>query len=402
MINLKHTGRTLAQVILLISLLVTVLAACGGGGDKKDQEEQPGPEASTLAAEWTPVPGEGPGPVDPTVAARIDPTNTPYEPPPEPVFQDAVELARADLSLRLSIAPDRIKVLESDSSLFLDEPLECPALADEYQDVYYVYLQFERFIYPYQAYQLAETGTVVEACADVLVDQAVLYVPTPDVRATLLDVIRADLAARGVDATNGQFQTVRAVTWTDTALGCRVGPDEEITPAIIEGYLIVYVVSGVSYEYHTDATGARVDYCAPPAGYESAEAFIEALQANEDLEMTVVAGEAAVYNGLSVEGTLVEMTDDASRVGVFGFDTNTAARGAAQRIDDASVSHIFVSGNVLVVQEENNPVAYGILLNYAEEVRTPLLEEEAQPDEELEASGPGEESGGTPPPTPGG
>jgi hypothetical protein len=381
-------------LLALVMALALVLAACGGN---KRNNEEPAPEASPLVGEWTPAPGEGPGPVTPEVASRPDATNTPYAPPPETVFQDAAELARADLSTRLSIAPDRIEVLESTSSLFLDQPLECPDLPDENQDVYYVYLQYERFIYPYQAYQSETTGTVVNACTDVLVDQEVLFVPTPDVRATLLDTIRADLTARGVDATHGEFQTVRAVTWTDTALGCRVAPGEETAPAITDGYLIVYVVSGVSYEYHTDTTGERVDYCAPPEGYESVDAFIAALQADEDLEVTVVEGEPAVYNGLDSQGTLIEIMAAGYRVGLFGFESNKAARGAAQRIDDPGVSHILVAGNVLVVEEDNSPSVYSTLLGYAEEVRTPLLEESTPPENEG-----GEESGGTPPATPGG
>ncbi len=76
------------------------------------------------------------------------------------------------------------------------------------------------------------------------------------------------------------------------------------------------------------------------------------------------------------------MTEDAYRVGLFGFESNKAARGAAQHIDDPGVSHIFVSGNVLIVEEENSPSVYSTLLGYAEEVRTPLLETPAQSDEE--------------------
>lgn len=398
MIGFKHTGRVLALVVLVLVLVAVVIVMVIVRSSDDDQDR---PDDSPPIAEWTPGPGEGPGPVNLTQAAQIDPTDTPFVPPAEPVFQDAVELARADLSIRLNVVPDRLKALESDSALFRDKPVECPALADEFQDVYYVYLQYERFIYPYQAYQSEETGTVVEACADVQVDQAVLYVPTPDVRATLLDIIRADLTARGVDAARGQFQTVRPVTWTDTALGCRVGLDEAVTSTIIEGYLIVYVVSGVSYEYHTDATGEQVHYCEPPAGYETVAAFMEALQVDEYLEMVIIEGETAIYNGLNVKGTLIELGDYASLVGVFEFDTNTAARGAAQRIDDAGVSHIFVSGNVLVVQEENDPIVYGILLNFAEEVRTPLLEEEAPPDEGVDEYGAGVEFEATLPPTPG-
>jgi hypothetical protein len=85
--------------------------------------------------------------------------------------------------------------------------------------------------------------------------------------------------------------------------------------------------------------------------------------------------EPAIYNGLDAQGTLIEMTDMGYRVGLFGFETNKAARAAAQRIDDPGVSHLLASGSVLVVMEENSPSGYSTLLNYAEEVRTPLAEE---------------------------
>lgn len=391
-------------LLALVIGLVLALAACGGDNDQKEEQVEAGTDVPPLPAEWTPAPGEGPGPVTPDDAARPDPTNTPFVTPPEPIFQSAVELARADLSLRLSIAPDRIKVLESDASLYLNEPLECPALPEEEPpDVLYVYLQYERFIYPYQAYESPSMGMVVEACADVMEDQQVLFVPTPDARATLLDMIRADLEAREVDTVNGDFEVVQAMTWTDSALGCPAGPGEEVTPSMIAGYLMVYVVSGVSYEYHTDQTGARVEYCEPPAGYESVDDLIAALQENADLGVVVAEEETAAYNGLQAQGVLIVMTDEGYRVGLFGFDSETAARGAAQQIDDPVVSRIFVSGNVLIVQEENSPAVYSTLLKYAVEVRTPLLEEKAEPEaseEEISEPVEGEEIETTLPPTP--
>jgi hypothetical protein len=355
-------------LVLMIGLAL-LLAACGG--NKKNEE--PAPETSPSVGEWTPGPGEGPGPVTHGVDTTPAPTEVAFV-PPETVYQNAAQVALADLSTRLSVAPDQIEILDSDSSLFLNQPLDCPELSDESQAAYYVYLQYERFIYPYQAYDVPDAAPVVQACQDVLTDQDVLYVPTPDARTSLLDTIRADLESRGVDTANGEFRTVRPVTWTDTALGCRVGPGEDVSPAMIEGYLFVFEVGGVSYEYHADQSGDRLEYCAPPEGYQSVDALIAALQANEDLEVAVSEEGPAVYNGLDAQGTLIEMTDRGYLVGLFGFDSNKAARAAAQRIDDPVVSHILVSGNVLVVMEDNSPSVYSTLLDYAEEVRTPLLE----------------------------
>jgi hypothetical protein len=359
-------------VLTLLIGLALILAACGGSKKNEKPPAPPALQASPSVGESTPTPGEGPASTE--VAVQPGATDTPGAVPPEPVYQDAAQLALADLSARLSVAPDRIEVLESNSALFLDQPLQCPDLPDENQDAYYVYLQYERFIYPYQAYQPADADTVVQACDDVLVDQEVLFVPTPDARTSLLDTIRADLRSRGVDTANGEFRTVRPVTWTDTALGCRVGLGEEVSPALIDGFLFVYVVGGVSYEYHADQSGERLVYCAPPEGYESVDALLAALQADEDLEVTVNGEEPATYNGLDAQGTLIELTDAGYRVGLFGFESNKVARAAAQRIDDPGVSHILVAGNVLVVMEENIPSVYSTLLDYAEEVRTPLLE----------------------------
>jgi len=241
---------------------------------------------------------------------------------------------------------------------------------------FYLYAQYERFLYPYQFYTPAGgSEAVVEPCQDVMEDQDMLYVPTPDTRQDLVEKVQADLQARGIDARRGTFTGIVPVAWPDEALGCRVGPDDPTpVPAYIEGYRLIYMLDGTAYEYHTDSPGERVMFCAPPPGYTTVEEFIDRLRTVPNLEAEVVEGDPARYQGLDAEGGRGELTDDAYRIGVFGFDTPQAAREAAQRIDDADVSHIFVSGQVLIVQEENNILVYSTLLQYAEEVRTPILE----------------------------
>jgi len=147
---------------------------------------------------------------------------------------------------------------------------------------------------------------------------------------------------------------------------------------VIDGYLVIYVLDGTPYEYHTDTTGDRVILCEQPAGYGSIEEFIATLQAIPGLEVEVVQDETARYDGLDAEGTLVALTIKGSRVGLFGFTTPEEARAAAKQIDDLDVSHIYVAGEVLIVQEENNPQVYSTLLKYAEEVRTPILERQRE------------------------
>jgi hypothetical protein len=384
MIRPKYRVSRSTGLVIVLTLGV-LLAACGG-----KEKSQP-PQETPVAAQETPE--ETLEPTSPPVA-RPELTNTPYLLPSEPLFQEAADQARADLASRLDVSITQIKVLDPETALLLNAPLACPDVADENASLYYVYVQNGRSIYPYQFYAPSDGGEeVVEPCDDVLVDEEVLYVPTPDARAAVLDRVKADLTARGVDLQRGKFQTVQAMTWTDQALGCRIPPDQEPTPAVIDGYLVIYVLDGTPYEYHTDATGDRVSLCEQPAGYGSVEDFIATLQAIPDLDVEVISDETAYYNGLDAEGTLVALATGGYRVGLFGFKTPEEARAAAKRIDDVDVSHIYVAGEVLIVQEENSPQVYSTLLKYAEEVRTPILErlrEESQSTEVPETSEPDE------------
>lgn len=368
---------------VLVGLAIALLLAACGDDDKKKPTSTPPSTQTPLAA--TPEAGETFEPLHPSPVVTVS-TPTPYLLPSEPLFQEASSRARVDLAARLNLSIEQIKILDPDTALLLSTPLLCPEIDQEAVTLYYVYVQVERFLYPYQFYAPPQGGeTVVEPCEDVLEDQDVLYVPTPDARLDLVEKVKADLQARGIDPERGTFKNIVPITWRDEALGCRVGPDDPTpAPAFIEGYTLIYVLDDVSYEYHTDTSGERVLYCAPPSGSESAEAFIERLSADDTLDVTVVEDDPARYQGLDAEGVRVELTADAYRIGVFGFDTPQAARAAAEQIDDVDVSHIYVSGKVLIVQEENSPTVYSTLLSYAEEVRTPILErqnEAATPEE---------------------
>jgi hypothetical protein len=354
------------KFVLIGVALVLLLAACKGDDKKK-------PTATPSAA--TPQAGETFEPLHPSPAAPLE-TPTPYLMPPESLFQEASSRAQVELATRLNLSIAEIKILDPDAALLLPLPLQCPEITAEGVNPFYLYAQYDRFLYPYQFYAPADGGeAVVEPCEDVLEDQDMLYVPTPDYRQDLVEKVKADLQARGIDAEHGTFTSIVPVTWPDEALGCRVEPDDP-TPAsaYIEGYRLLYVLDGTTYEYHTDTAGERVMFCAPPPANTSAEEFIDRLRAVDNLDVTVVENDPARYQGLDAEGVRVELTSDAYRIGVFAFDTPQAARDAAQKIDDADVSHIFVSGQVLIVQEENSLPVYSTLLHYAEEVRTPILE----------------------------
>lgn len=360
-------GRGVGLVLALL-LAVTLLAACGEGGDGEDTAPPPtttpGVSAEVVAED-----------ADETGEVASEPVSTPPPLPAETLFQDATALARADLAAYLETSLDEITILEPDTALLLADPLDCPEITDESVTPYTVYVQRGRFIYPYQVYEPSPGAEpVVERCDDVLVDEEVLYVPTPDVRTAVLDAVRFDLEERGIDTAGGALRTFQAITWTDEALGCPPGPQATPVPALIDGYLVVYAVGSLTYEYHTDATGARIAFCARGGGYESAEAFISALEADENLDVTRVEDEVATYDGLNAQGVLIELTTRGYRVGVFAFGSADEARAAAALIDDLDVSRIFAAGKVLIVQEENSPQVYSVLLQHAEEVRAPVIE----------------------------
>lgn len=360
-------GRGVGLVLALL-LAVTLLAACGEGGDGEDTAPPPtttpGVSAEVVAED-----------ADETGEVASEPVSTPPPLPAETLFQDATALARADLAAYLETSLDEITILEPDTALLLADPLDCPEITDESVTPYTVYVQRGRFIYPYQVYEPSPGAEpVVERCDDVLVDEEVLYVPTPDVRTAVLDAVRFDLEERGIDTAGGALRTFQAITWTDEALGCPPGPQATPVPALIDGYLVVYAVGSLTYEYHTDATGARIAFCARGGGYESAEAFISALEADENLDVTRVEDEVATYDGLNAQGVLIELTTRGYRVGVFAFGSADEARAAAALIDDLNVSRIFAAGKVLIVQEENSPQVYSVLLQHAEEVRAPVIE----------------------------
>ena len=373
------------RLVMALLLAVTLLAACGGDGEDSapPPTTTPGVSAEVVAEDA----GEAGEAVGETAGGEAgEPVSSPPLLPPETLFVDATSLARADLAAHLEISLDEITILEPDTALLLSAPLNCPDITDEGVIPYTIYVQRGRFVYPYQVYEPSPGAEpVVERCDDVLVDEEVLYVPTPDVRTAVLDAVRFDLEERGVDTAGGALRTFQAITWTDEALGCPPGPGATPVPALIDGYLVVYAVGGLSYEYHTDATGARIVSCVRSGGYESAEAFISALEAGENLDVIRVQDEVATYDGLSAQGVLIELTTRGYRVGVFAFGSPDEARAAATLIDDLDVSRIFAAGKVLIVQEENSPQVYSVLLQHAEEVRAPVIERrdaEATPDTE--------------------
>jgi hypothetical protein len=269
-----------------------------------------------------------------------------------------------------------VSVLDPDTALMLTDPLMCPEVTTENATAYYLYLQYERLIYPYQFYMTTSSldDLMVEACEGTLVDRDVLYVPTAEGGTPAVAAVQNDLRAKGIDPEPGDYE-ITDIIWNDTALGCPVlSGEEEPASDLIDGYLIKYTLDGTTYEYHTDETGATIELCEAPVGYASEEAFIFTLEQEQlDVQRT---NETASYTGLNTEGQIILLS--MGRVGVIDFKTTQEARQAADQLNDERAAHIFVSGYVLIVQEEPDSEVYGILSMHAENVRNPIHD---QPEE---------------------
>ena len=130
---------------------------------------------------------------------------------------------------------------------------------------------------------------------------------------------------------------------------------------------MTYTLDDRTCRIHTDGTGERIT-CEPPMGHAANAAFIYSLRL-DDMREVEVPEETVTYDGWTPRASRA-----ADRKPVpdrpVRLDTPEAARQAARLIDDERVAHIYVSGYVLIVQEENSPQVSSILLQYAERVRS--------------------------------
>ncbi len=360
--------RTFLLVLILVALLV--LVACGGE-DEKPSAPKASPQPQQTDSEIvTPAP-PGPG-------------NTPMVLPSDATFQQAVDLAKPALAARLNISLTQITTLPADTAIWLQSQLTCSELEDPGVNIYSLYLEYEQMIYPYQ-YYTPEGGEMTLNECEALVSSDARFTPTPDSRYSIVDTVKQDLSQRTGLALDqlGDPTKVESWTWYDTALGCGTSPTEA-TSVIIEGFLVVYDVQGTTYEYHTDSSGSRVEYCAPPQGAGSAEELIAAIASAETSLEIVRSEDPARYEGLDQDGIRVLFGPYEWAVGFFDFPSPDAARAAAAQITDPVVSFIFVSGNVLIVQEEFASRVYSLLAQRAVEVRSPMTEGSAATQEASE------------------
>jgi hypothetical protein len=77
----------------------------------------------------------------------------------------------------------------------------------------------------------------------------------------------ADLAQRlGVAPEEITVQSVEAVEWPDTSLGCPL-PGMDYAQMVVPGYHVVLMAQGGTYEYHTDRK-LMVSFCGEPIDFE--------------------------------------------------------------------------------------------------------------------------------------
>lgn len=292
--------------------------------------------------------------------------------PPEDLRALAGEFAVSDLAQRLDASPDAVEVLDPEQIVSAPD-LGCPAVDDPEVALYYVYLQYEAILYPYQYYQPSEPDTepVIEACNLSPAAADVLTPPEENPVLPVLDAVRGELGARGLPE-NGTFVKVSRHDWNNDALNCPLPVDVQPTPALISGYKVIYEANDITYEFHTDLLGEQIELCEAPIGFQTMDALLFHLESDNLLPYELTE-ETVTYNGLDAEGVVIHlMTPTLRRIAAFNFETPTAARIAAEQIDDERVSKIYVAGYVLIVQEAFDPQVYGLLLGYAEEVRSPM------------------------------
>ena len=355
---------------ILALVFIVALTACSG-----DEKEKPAPSPDQTEVVPTSIWDATEQPTEQPTDAESDEGLPPdtvalAEPPPinlpdESFYEEAVALARADLSTRLGVSVLQIQTLASDTELISPADLECPPLAQQDVTPYVLYLEFEHEMYPYQFYRGQEAQSlIVEACQKTLTHENELSIPEIDEQSVVTTLVKADLAKRGVPADEGTY-VIQDHSWTDKALNCPLGPDEETEAALVEGYLILYTLEDTVYEYHTDQTGENIRFCEPPLGYDTAEDFITALEANGALSVERTEN-TITYTGLDSPAEILLLSPEGYRVGMLGFDSESAARAAAQKITDPKIAHLFVAGHVLIVQERMSTQVFAILLQYAE------------------------------------
>ncbi|NDJ74704.1 MAG: hypothetical protein GYB65_00480 [Chloroflexi bacterium] len=332
------------------------------------------------------------------VAPAIDPMAAPgltggvVDLPPEELREQAIGQAEADL--RSSFGPN-VEIEPKPLDFLPPLPqFACRPLDNPPDDRYHLFMRMDRQVYAFQFYVSPEEGIglVVDRCATPIDDIALPPSGTTPVQA-LIDQIKADLAAQGIDPEAGMFrvQTPNPIPLAGAQLGCRqplVGSTPQLgaeEPAaanqVVNGYVILYDLDGDVYEYRVAETGDPLVLCPDLPGYLQADDLVLVLRQERPDILFTQAEEPVTYDGLDRDGMLLLFRNREVHVGVFGYDSPAEAAAAAAAITDRGVYWVYVAEYIVIVQEENEARIQEVLLSAGAEIVRNMGQERL--DEEL-------------------
>jgi len=219
------------------------------------------PPASPVVAPTRPTP--------PPTAELAMPTPTPMRRVERLIGDAAVAKASAVLAERLDLPRDRIEVVSvTDDEMPLGD-LGCPAVGEEVEKRSPAMIIGQEIILRAgdQEYVFHTDGRRLILCRigeermgeQVWPESEASEGRSTSVEAQLVTMAVEDLAGRlGIEESAIQVETVEAVEWPDTSLGCPE-PGMMYAQVITPGYRILLKAQGQIYEYH--GSRSRVVYC---------------------------------------------------------------------------------------------------------------------------------------------
>ena len=163
----------------------------------------------------------------------------------------AVLAAVSDLSERLGVAADDVKVVEVEPVIWRDASLGCPQPGMVYIQIlspgYRVELEVKGSVYVYHTDQEGNAIQCTESDSKTPSESA----PVIETGLEALIMQAAEMLAQrlGIDTTQIELLEARSIVWSDASLGCP-GPDESYIQVPKEGALIRLRAQGIEYSYH--------------------------------------------------------------------------------------------------------------------------------------------------------
>lgn len=225
--------------------------------------------AATLAPTLTlvpPTPTHTPTPVTPTVTRVVLPGPADLvSATPQPVVQripaaaqPLLQRALDDLSARLAVEQDAIRLLRLEAAVWTGGDLGCEidSPQDERQpetEGFRFVLEAQGQVYIYHTDQ-RDTVRLCQEIESTLGRAEDLLLEIDPVAVEMVALAQRRLADRlGLSLQRIQLVDVMPMTWTDSSLGCPQA-GQIYPPVTIEGYRIVLMAGAVEYIYHSDST----------------------------------------------------------------------------------------------------------------------------------------------------